>query len=382
VRRLRILVSLIVFLDTAFFAVITPLLPSYVDEFGLSKSGAGLLTGAYAAGTMLGALPAGWFAARAGVKPAVLTGLVLVAASSVAFAFAPSILWLDVARFAQGIGSAATWAGALGWLAAEARPEERGEILGGAFGFALFGALFGPVLGGAADLTQPEWVFSAVGALAVVLAWIAWRMPPKPPQPVTSVRAMVAGLRETRIAAGAWIVLLVGLMFGAISVLAPLRLDELGAAAWVIAGTFLLSAALEAVVSPVIGRLSDRVGPLVPARWGLAGATVAMALLPWPGTSAVLIGLLILSAPVIGILWLPGLTLLSRGAERRHLEQAVAFAVMNLAWSIGETGGSAGGARLADAAGDAVPYLLLAAASAASLTALVRAGRVAGRVTG
>jgi predicted MFS family arabinose efflux permease len=100
-----------------------------------------------------------------------------------------------------------------------------------------------------------------------------------------------------------------------------------------------------------------------------------MALLPLPGTSALLIGVLVLAAPVIGILWLPGLALLSAGAERRHLEQAVAFAVMNLAWSIGEAGGAAGGARLADAAGDAVPYLLLAAASAASLAALVRAGR-------
>lgn len=374
-RRLRILVSLIVFLDSAFFAAITPLLPSYVDEFGLSKSAAGLLTAAYPAGTMLGALPAGWFAARAGVKPAVLTGLVLLAASSVLFAFAPTIAWLDVARFAQGIGSAASWAGALGWLAAEARPEERGEVVGGAFGFALLGALFGPVLGGVADLTKPEWVFGGVGSLAIVLAWSAWRTPPKPPQPGTSVRAMLAGLREERIAAGAWIVLLVGLMFGTISVLAPLRLDELGAAAWVIAGTFLLSAALEALVSPVVGRVSDRVGPLVPARWGLAGAVVAMALLPLPGTSALLIGVLVLAAPVIGILWLPGLALLSAGAERRHLEQAVAFAVMNLAWSIGEAGGAAGGARLADAAGDAVPYLLLAAASAASLAALLRAGR-------
>ena len=42
-RRLLILVGAIVFVDTLFFAALTPLLPHYVDELGLSKAHAGLL---------------------------------------------------------------------------------------------------------------------------------------------------------------------------------------------------------------------------------------------------------------------------------------------------------------------------------------------------
>jgi MFS family permease len=121
VRRLLVLTCAIVFLDTAFFAAITPLLPSYRDEFGLSKAAAGVLVAAYPAGTLVGSLPGGWYAARFGVRRAVLLGLVLLAGASVVFAFARSIVVLDAARFVQGIGGAATWAGALGWITARRR---------------------------------------------------------------------------------------------------------------------------------------------------------------------------------------------------------------------------------------------------------------------
>ena len=75
-----------------------------------------MLAGAYPAGTFVGALPGGWLAARAGVRPTVLLGLGLMVLASVVFAFAGSLLVLDIARFVQGAGGAAWWAGALGWL--------------------------------------------------------------------------------------------------------------------------------------------------------------------------------------------------------------------------------------------------------------------------
>src|SRR5215207_897505 len=102
-RRLLLLASAVVFVDTAFYAAITPLLPHYVDELGITKSAAGILSAAYPAGTFLGALPGGWLAARAGVRPTTLAGLGVMAVSSVAFAFGSSLAVLDTARFVQGI---------------------------------------------------------------------------------------------------------------------------------------------------------------------------------------------------------------------------------------------------------------------------------------
>jgi MFS family permease len=74
VRRLLVLVSAIVFVDTMLFGALIPLVPGYVDEFGLSKLQAGLLFGAYGGGALLGGVPGGMIAARVGPR-AVLTGL-------------------------------------------------------------------------------------------------------------------------------------------------------------------------------------------------------------------------------------------------------------------------------------------------------------------
>ena len=102
VRRLMLLCCAIVFVDTSFYAAMTPLLPGFEDEYGLSKTAAGVLAAAYPAGTLLGALPGGYLAARAGVRATVLLGLALMSVASVAFAFASSIEVLDAARFVQG----------------------------------------------------------------------------------------------------------------------------------------------------------------------------------------------------------------------------------------------------------------------------------------
>jgi hypothetical protein len=55
----------------------------------------------------------------------------------------------------------------------------------------------------------------------------------------------------------------------------------------------------------------------------------------------------------------------------------IAFALVTLAWAVGQTGGAAGSARLAEAAGtDKVPYLLLSATCLVTLAVLARARRV------
>src|SRR4051812_39327958 len=158
--------SIVVLVDTSFYAAITPLLPDLSDQYDLSKTGAGVLAAAYPAGTFVGGLPGGWMAARVGVKPTVILGLGLMTLASVAFAFGDGILLLDVARFVQGLGGAASWAGAMAWLTAGAPADRRGALIGSAMGAAIAGALFGPVVGVAADLIGHAVVFCTIGGLA------------------------------------------------------------------------------------------------------------------------------------------------------------------------------------------------------------------------
>src|SRR5215210_687071 len=158
-RRLLLLVGAIVFVDTMFFAALTPLLPQYAHELGLSKAGAGLLAAAYPIGALIGGIPGGVAATRYGVKPTVLAGLAGMAVTTLTFGFADSIWLLDAARLLQGTASSFSWTAGLAWLVAATPSDRRGETIGAAMGAAIFGALFGPVIGGVAAEVGTELAF-------------------------------------------------------------------------------------------------------------------------------------------------------------------------------------------------------------------------------
>jgi MFS family permease len=374
-RRLFPLVAAVVLVDTMFFAAVAPLLPHYSDELDLSKTAAGVLTAAYPAGTFAGSLPGGWLAARWGVKPTLICGLAMLGVTSLVFGFANHIVLLDAARFVQGVGGAFMWAAGMAWLVSASPPERRGELIGSALAAAIIGVLFGPVLGGAATVVGPEVVFSAVAVAAAGLVAWAWQIPGVAPEPSPGLGALVAAMRRRPVLAGFWLFTLPALFAGVIEVLVPLRLDDLGASGAAIGAIFLLTAAVEAVLSPVAGRVSDRRGRLFPIRIGLAGAVVMAVLLPLPGT-AVLLGVTVLfTFAALGAFWAPAMAMLSDASEDAGLDLALAFSISNLAWAAGHLFGSGLGAALADATADAVPYGLLGVACATTLAAVIRLGR-------
>lgn len=371
-RRLLILVSAIMLVDTMFFAALTPLLPHYADELGLSKTGAGVLTAAFGVGTLVGALPSGVLAARVGVKPTALTGLGLLSATSFAFGFAESVWLLDLARFLQGIGAACTWTGALAWLVSAAPPERRGELIGTAVGAGIGGALLGPAVGGAAASLGTELVFSAVAVVGVVIGAVVVAFPAAPPTEAQPLRLVAARIRDPQLLRGMWLVCLPAILFGVLSVLGPLRLDVLGWTAAAIGVTFLVSAALEAALSPVLGRISDRRGPTSVVAVAIVGAATVSVLLPLPDTAWLLALFVVAGGMAYGAFWVPAMAILSRGAEQTGLDQSFAFALMNLAWAAGQGFGSLAGGALGDRVGDAVPYVGCAVLCLATLVAVQR----------
>ena len=371
-RRLLLLTGAIVFVDTMFFAALTPLLADYADEFDLSKVGAGVLSAAYPAGALLGGLPAGMAAVRFGPRTTAIAGLLLMSGTTVAFGLAETVWLLDAARFVQGLASAAAWTAAFTWLIGAAPGGRRGQLIGTALGAAIVGALFGPVLGGFASVVGTEVGFGLVGALALGLA--AWALATEPP-PRTEAQPLAElgrALRDRRVAAAIWLVMLPALLFGTLSVLAPLRLDQLGFGALAISTTFLVTAGCEAAMNPFLGRLSDRRGRFLPLAAALAASAAVAALLPWPAHRLVLAGLVVLAGISFGGFWTPAMSLLTDAAEARGLEYAFAFALVNIAWAPGQALGAAGGAAVASATADAVPYLILAGACALTLAGLWR----------
>lgn len=373
-RRLLVLVSSIIFVDALLFSALTPLVPAYAERFDLSKAGAGLLVGAYGAGALFGGIPGGLAAARFGPKRAVVGGLVLLSVSSLAFALADSAMALGSARFVQGVASTATWAGALAWLSVTAPRERRGEVIGTAFGAAIFGAILGPVFGGLADLVSIELAFAAVGALTLAFAGIAAKAPTSRRESA-SLAGLGRALRDQRFVGGLWLNMLPAMLFGLLIVLTPLALDDAGWGTFAIAGVFFGAGLLEVVLNPILGRFTDRAGRLMPIRVALVAATV-VALALAASSEAAVIALLVCAASIsFGSLYTPGMSLTSHRAETAGLAQGIAFGVMNTAWALGELIGPTAGGALAESAGDAVPY-----AAAATLCALTFAATY--RVTG
>lgn len=370
-RRLLFLASAVVFVDTMFFAAVVPLLPGLSDAYGLSKPEAGLLSGSYAAGTLVAALPGGFLAAKVGGRTTLLVGLSVMTVTGVAFALADSYALLASTRFLQGAGGACSWAGALGWLVTVAPRERRGELIGSAMAAAIAGVLFGPALGGAADAVGRGPMFTGVALAGLGLIALTLRMPP-PPKPDAAV---AGGLRvasgSAAVRLGMMIILVPGMIFGAIEVLLPLELDDLGATATAIAATFLVAAALEAVVSPLAGRFSDRRGRVLPSAVGLVASAVTMLLLPLPGSAWLLAVTFVIASPAIGVLWAPGMAMLADGAEQRGVPQGLAFGILNLGWGLGHTIGAVGGPALGDATSDQAAYGVLAVVCVAALATLM-----------
>lgn len=365
------LVGAIVLVDLMFYAAITPLLPWYVERFDLSKTGAGILAGSYAAGTLLASLPSGWIAIRIGARRTVLIGLGLLAASSVGFAFGQTIAMLDAMRFLQGVGGACTFAGGFGWLISFAPPEQRGATIGKALSAALFGLLLGPVLGAIAREIGPELPFTAIGALALVLALATVRLP-APASAFAVQRPLATALGSQVIRFGMLLVIVPSTVFGAVEVLGPLELDRLGATGIAIAATFLVAAGLEAIAQLLVGRATDRHGRIWPLRIGFAGTLLFMVLLPLPSTVLILAVVVVTGCVIAGALNTPAMTLLSDGVDAAGLDHGFGFALVNLVWAGGHVVGAVGGGALATASGDVAVYLVLAAACAAMLGVLAR----------
>ena len=93
-RRLVLLLSAVVAVDTMFYTALAPLLPHFATRYGLGKGGAGVLAAMYAAGVLGASVPGGMAASRLG-RPSASAG---VPERSVALISDPSTITNEPSR--------------------------------------------------------------------------------------------------------------------------------------------------------------------------------------------------------------------------------------------------------------------------------------------
>jgi MFS family permease len=356
-RRLLVLVSSILFVDATLFVALTPLVPHFAEEYGLSDGGAGWLVAAFGAGAVIGGIPGGALALRIGPRGAVVTGLLGVAAASLVVAASGDPWTLGVGRGIQGASSAVVWAGALAWLTVSTPRERRGQVLGTAFGAAIAGAIVGPMLGGVADIVGLGPAFGAVAVVAVAMSAAA-AAAPAAPREVQQPGAVRAALRDVGYLAGLWLNFLVELLFATLVLLVPLALDDYGFSAIAIGLVFFASGAIEVVLNPIVGRASDRYGRLRPLRAALAGATLVCVGLALADSATLIVLLVFAAAFGFGAMYSPAMALVADRAETAGLAQGPAFGLMNTFWALGLLVGPPIAGAISDRHDDGLAYLV------------------------
>jgi MFS family permease len=280
------------------FGLITPVLPQFARSFGVGATAASVVVSIFAFFRLTFAPGGGRLISRLGERPVYLLGLLIVAVSTGATAFAGSYWQLLVFRGLGGIGSTMFTVSAAALVVRLAPAQMRGRV-SSAYGSAfLLGGIGGPAIGGALSsfgLRAPFLIYAvallvAAALVAVLIRPEALRPPPDAPAlPPLMVRdawrdgayraACVAGF------ANGWA------NFGVRNAILPLLAVAVVGQPWAAGVALAVFAVGNAVGLNVAGRASDRRGrrPFIVGGLLVSGLTTAVT-----GLAAGLVVLLVL----------------------------------------------------------------------------------------
>ena len=136
------------------------------------------------------------------------------------------------------------------WIVAATPVERRGAVIGKALAAAIGGALFGPAIGAIASAVGRPTLFTVLAMSGLLLTAFVRAVPDQTESSAQGVGQVLRLMHRPPMVRGLWLMALPAIVSGVLTVLAPLQLHRLGAGAAMIGATFLVGAALEAMVSP------------------------------------------------------------------------------------------------------------------------------------
>ncbi|HPB71585.1 MAG TPA: MFS transporter [Phycicoccus sp.] len=292
------------------FGLITPVLPQYAQSFGVGATASSIVVSTFAFFRLTFAPVGGRLISRLGERPVYLTGLLIVAASTGATAFAHSYWQLVLYRGLGGIGSTMFTVSAVALIVRLAPPAIRGRV-SSAYGSAfLLGGIGGPVVGGLLGnlgLRVPFLVYAValVAAAALVGGLIRpHALRPAADAPVRPLFTVREALRDNAYRAALGSSFANGWAnFGVRNAILPLLAAAvIGKEPWVAGMALAVFAAGNAVGLTFSGRLSDRRGRRPFIIGGLLISGTATLVTGWAGNLPVLVAVSVIAGLGAGTL--------------------------------------------------------------------------------
>ncbi|HYR16274.1 MAG TPA: MFS transporter [Mycobacterium sp.] len=264
------------------YGVVSPVLPQYARNFGVSISAATFVIAAFSLMRLVFAPASGLFVQKVGERRIYLSGLLIVALSTGACAFAQTYWQLLLFRSLGGFGSAMFTVSSFGLMIRISPPDARGRVAGLFSSAFLIGSVGGPLLGSLTaglGLSAPFAIYGvallvAAGVVFVRLRHSSLAAPAEQTDPAVTVR-MALSNRAYRSAlfsnfATGWSV------FGLRIALVPLFVTEVLHRGPRVAGLALATFAIGNIGAAIpSGYLSDQVGRRALLIAGLTASGVA-----------------------------------------------------------------------------------------------------------
>src|SRR5512147_665812 len=171
-RKNLFILSFTLFVVMLGYSMAMPLLPFYIERFGVGGTELGWLMSTYSMMQLICAPIWGMVSDRYGRKPILAIGVLGYTITLFLFGLAQSFTVLFLARSLSGILSSATMPTAMAYIGESTEQKEKGRGMGQLGAMAGIGVIIGPLMGGLLStdsLSLPFFVGSGLAALTLLL---------------------------------------------------------------------------------------------------------------------------------------------------------------------------------------------------------------------
>jgi DHA1 family solute carrier family 18 vesicular amine transporter 1/2 len=350
----------VIFLDMVGYGIISPSIPLFAKALSASDSQMGYAFAGYPIAFTLFVLPLGLLIDRIGKNYIIISGSMFVLSlASLMMAFSNSIWMLIMARALQGLASASAWVASQPLVAGGS--GEGGEVNSREMSVVTIaagvGVIVGPLLGGVGSLETPFFINAALafflGLIALVFLTRRGTGSPEKKQ------GFLGLLKQKGILVACLAIFFSCACFGIMELLLPLYLDRLGYVKIYIGILFGIFSVLYVASQPLISRWIDRKGGYVPIYIGSLGLCIGMAVVVQMAGFVSFSVIMSFLGVFSGMLFLSSMFVV--GQESKEGQRGSAYALWNLAFSLGYLIGPVAGGNLSSLFGLKAAFYIFAA---------------------